>query len=102
MKIPKKFKSIAPSLLVFCSVVGLFGGTVFVTEKIENVAEATRQKTRETLDKALALQMTVRELQVSLKDFVFLDGNSTELKKYQQSTLEFFSCMEKLEELKEE
>jgi len=99
MKIPKKFKSIAPSILVFCSVVGLFGGTVFVTEKIENVAEATRQKTRETLDKALALQMTVRELQVSLKDFVFLDGNSTELKKYQQSTLEFFSCMEKLEEL---
>jgi signal transduction histidine kinase len=99
MKIEKKFKSIAPSVLVFCSVVGLFGGTVFVTEKIENAAEATRQKTRETLDKALALQMTVRELQVSLKDFVLLGGNSTELKKYQQSTLEFFSCVEKLEEL---
>lgn len=99
MKIKKKLKSIAPSALVFCSVVGLFGGTVFVTEKIENVAEISRQKTRETLEKALTLQMTVRELQVSLKDFVLLGGNPTEMKAYQQATSEFFTCMEKLEKL---
>ncbi|NEP42495.1 MAG: PAS domain-containing sensor histidine kinase [Okeania sp. SIO2H7] len=99
MKIEKKLKSSAPSILVFFFIIGLFGGTLFVTEKIENVAESSRQKTRKTLDKALALQMTVRELQVSLKDFVFLAGNSTEMKKYQQATSDFFFFLEKLEEL---
>lgn len=99
MKIEKKFQSIAPAALVFCFVVGLFGGTVFVTHKIENVAEASRQKKRETLDKALALETTVKELQVSLKDFVLLGRESAEMKKYQKATSEFFSSMESLEEL---
>lgn len=99
MKNANKLQSLAPSILVFSSVVGVFGGTVFVTENIENMAEESRQTTRETLDKALALQMAVTEVQVSLKNFVLLGGNSTEMTKYQQSTLEFFYCVEKLEKL---
>lgn len=99
MSIEKKFQQIAPSAFVFCFVVGLFGGTVFFTEKLENRLEASSKRTRETLEKARNLEIALTRMQTYLKDFVLLGRQSTEMKQYQKATSEVLSSIQNLEAL---
>jgi len=97
MKILTKFlnSSVAVSLLI----VSLLGGSNLLLHRAERSTDEKHSKIRQTLETTLLLESTLNNQLGALKNFLLMDRNPTELRKYEQAKSSFLSHLNAVEGL---
>ncbi|NEP01035.1 MAG: HAMP domain-containing protein [Symploca sp. SIO2E9] len=97
MRITTKF--IGSSVAVFGLIVVLIGGSTFLIRRAELSVEDSHQKTDQALDITLRLQVSLREQIVTLKDFLMLNRDTSDMARYQKAMSQFLISLSELENL---
>ncbi|MDJ0674244.1 MAG: ATP-binding protein [Calothrix sp. MO_167.B42] len=97
MKIATKF--ISSSVLTVGLSIFLIGGSNFLLRRAENSVEESRNQTRQALEIAMQLQVSLRDQIVTLKDFLMLNRNQSDMARYQKANTQFLANLKELESL---
>ncbi len=97
MKIATKF--ISSSVLAVGLSIFLIGGSNFLLRRAENSVEESRNQTRQALEIAMQLQVSLRDQIVTLKDFLMLNRNQSDMARYQKANTQFLANLKELESL---
>jgi len=97
MKIATKF--LGSSALVVGLIACLSLGSDYLIKRADQSAEVNRNTTRETLNTLLNLKVFVRDQRGSLKDFISLNHQASDMAESQKSMSEFLINLEELERL---
>ncbi|MDY7020359.1 MAG: ATP-binding protein [Cyanobacteriota bacterium] len=95
MKLITKFLS--SSTVFFCLTTFLLGGSAFFLNKAEVSVETSREKTLDSIEKVICLQMALAHQVEALKDYLFLNRDPIDLARYQRSMSNFKICLVELE-----
>ena len=97
MKITTKF--IGSSILVVGLIVSLISGSSLLIRRAETPVKASRERTKQTHHIALELQISLRDQIVTLKDFLMLNRNASDMARYQKAKSQFLISLSELENL---
>ncbi|WP_424101416.1 ATP-binding protein [Moorena producens] len=97
MKITTKF--ISSGIVVIGLIVCLISGSRFLIKQAEQSVEQSRSRTRQALKIALQLQVSLRDQVVTLKDFLMLNRNPSDMGRYQKARSQFMISLRELERL---
>ena len=97
MKIATKF--ISSSVLAVGLSIFLIGGSNFLLRRAENSVEESRTQTRQALEIAMQLQVSLRDQIVTLKDFLMLNRDQSDIARYQKANTQFLTNLKELESL---
>ena len=97
MKIATKF--ISSSVLAVGLSIFLIGGSNFLLRRAENSVEESRNQTRQALEIAMQLQVSLRDQIVTLKDFLMLNRDESDMARYQKANTQFLTSLKELESL---
>ncbi|MDJ0725986.1 MAG: hypothetical protein QNJ38_12810 [Prochloraceae cyanobacterium] len=100
MKIITKF--ISSSLLVVTPIALVMSGSSLLLGKVEKSVTVSREKTRQAIDKALYLEISLQDQVIALKDFLMLNRNPVDMKRYEQAKSNFLLSLNELELLMSE
>ncbi len=97
MKITTKF--ISSSLLAIGFSLSLMSGSNFLLRRAEQSVIDSQIQTRKALETAMALQVSLRDQIVTLKDVLLLNHDSSDLARYQKANDQFLISLQALEQL---
>lgn len=97
MRITTKF--IGSSFLAVGLTISLIGGSNFLLRRAEKSVEASRNQTRQGLKIAMELQVSLRDQIVTLKDFILLNRDKSDMARYQKANTQFLTNLQELENL---
>ena len=97
MRITTKF--IGSSVLAVSLTISLIGGSNFLLRRAEKSVEASRNQTRQALEIAMELQVSLRDQIVTLKDFLLLNRDESDMARYQKANSQFLTNLQELENL---
>ncbi len=97
MKLLAKFLS--SSTLCFSIITLLLLGSEVIINKAEISVVQSREKTLNSIEKVICLQVALAHQIEALKDYLFLAQNTVDMKRYQRAKLEFTTCLQNLEYL---
>ena len=100
MKITTKF--ISSSILVVMLITLVMSGSSLLLRKFEKSVTVSRNKTRQAIDTALYLEISLQDQVVALKDFLMLNRNPSDMTRYQKAMSNFLLSLNELELLMSE
>ena len=100
MKITTKF--ISSSVAVVLLITLVMSGSSLLLRKVEKSVTVSRDKTRQAIDKALYLEISLQDQVVALKDFLMLNRNPADMTRYQKAMSNFLLSLNELELLMSE
>ncbi len=100
MKIITKF--ITSSILVVTLITLVMSGSSLLLGKVEKSVTVSREKTRQAIDKALYLEISLQDQVIALKDFLMLNRNPVDMRRYQKAMSNFLLSLNELELLMSE
>lgn len=95
MRITTKF--VGSSIIVIGLIVFLLTGSTFFLRNAEQSLTERREKTRQTLDLVLSLEISLRDQIVSLKDYLMLNRAPLDMAGYQKAMSNFAMNLDELE-----
>ena len=100
MKITTKF--ISSSILVVTLITLVMSVSSLLLRKVEKSVTVSRARTRQASDKALYLEISLQEQVIALKDFLMLNRNPVDMRRYQKAMSNFLLSLNELELLMSE
>ncbi|NES07424.1 MAG: HAMP domain-containing protein [Okeania sp. SIO2F4] len=97
MKLIAKFLS--SSTLCFSIITFLLLGSEVFINKAEISVAKSREKTLNSIEKVICLQVALAHQIEALKDYLFLAQNTIDMRRYQRAKLEFTTCLQELDSL---
>ena len=97
MKIATKF--ITSSILAVGLSIFLIGGSNFLFKQAEKSVEESRKQTKQALEIAMQLQVSLRDQIVTLKDFLMLNRDRSDMARYEKAKTQFLTRLKELENL---
>ena len=97
MKITTKF--VSSSIVAVGLSISLIAGSNFLLRRAEKSVEESRNQTKQALEIAMELQVSLRDQIVTLKDFLMLERNKSDMKRYQKANTRFLTSLKELENL---
>ncbi len=100
MKITTKF--ISSSILVVTLITLVMSVSSLLLRKVEKSVTVSRARTRQAIDKALYLEISLQEQVIALKDFLMLNRHPVDMRRYQKAMSNFLLSLNELELLMSE